>query len=291
MKTEYLIVVWLFSAAVASKPTEKEKSCADFALDHKVLTSPNDIEWCEKFFKDQKAKFRRSFEENLGCELKDLKSAEDFWVCNPECFMKTFDDYRISDLYMKGWISHLHSGLDDSESYSMHVENTRKVVYENIGMSCIDSRTTPTLLQMLFDQAGEMSESTKYCLRRYAVEKQLINSADYGFDLPNSTSHDCEFSFEELDERLSDALILNRKPRSYFGVSGFKIRDCETEHEIIKTNSYEKSSIKFLTIATFDLSSVQKLNLANQMMDAMKSFGNVVLKCMKDYCVENCHEY
>lgn len=108
-------------------------------------------------FNDRKAEYRKSFEASFGCKYNDASSMLEA-ICDPDCFMKVFGDYRIGDYYIEGLISHIHSGKYDSDDspFDRDTERFREVIIYNVGMQCLDSKMTEIILQDEMRQARAM---------------------------------------------------------------------------------------------------------------------------------------
>lgn len=290
MEMKFLFFVSLMLAAVDAELSNQEKHCVDSAFANQTLSSQDDIELCEKFFKDKTADFRSSFESRLGCNSSALDIAN-LWVCNKDCFLKIFDDHKISDLYIKGLISHLHYGTDESDGYLEDVRKTRAMVYENIGIQCLDTKMTAVTFQRFSEDTKTMNDWEKSCTRRYAFEKNLIDPADYNIDASNLSSYDCESIFTRLDKRITPSPVEQKTFRAYFGVNDGAISECENGNEVTKNELFEKNWLTFRTIASFDLSPEQLTSLQERMKSFSKSLSLVVLECIRDYCIDNCKFY
>lgn len=147
-----LILVSFLLAATNATLTEQGERCIESAYKGEALTSSKEIELCTEFLKIQKENFRKNFERGLNanfrkCNKCSVEDACNFFSRNTDCLIKTFDEYRIADLYMKGWIIYLNSEINGKTRVDYH---------------------------SLADRTNDINEQA-ICLRRYAFMKNLIN--------------------------------------------------------------------------------------------------------------------
>lgn len=294
---KFLFFVSLLLVATDAKLSEQEQHCVDFAFENKTLVSPDDINFCKKFFKDQKALFRAEFDGEFTC-ADDRKDACDSVNRIKDCFMKNFDNHRFGDLYVTGLISHLHRKANESEvedefindSYHSALIRSKKIVKTVVRYSeaaCVSNTTKQTNLQRLINKSKRLFVEEIACLRRYAFEKNIIDPADYGFDVSNLTSFDCELAFEILDKKMT--AVIPNKPIAFLGVNDPAISDCENRPEFARM--FNEALLKIRVMSTFDLSSEQQIKIVDVMMVTARSQSTYFLECFKSYCADHCKEY
>lgn len=284
---KFLIFVSLLLAATDAELSEQEKVCVDFAFENKTLTSPDDIDLCKKFFKDRKAEYRAEFEARFFC-LGLKKEACDSKNRTRDCSMKTFDEHRIGDLYMKGLIRYLHSAPNDTGKLTLQrsLSSSKFNVNMLIEFKCVDNAKIEETLQQQFERSKKMPAEEIACLRRYAFEKNIIDPGDYDFDVATLTSYDCESAFKVYDTGLS----ATEPSFIYFGISDQAISDCE-KNKFESTRLIKKTMLRISAIATFDISPQQQSEVINLMIVTVRSASSDFLECVRNYCVDHCEEY
>lgn len=290
---KFAVFILIIVTTVDAKLSKEEKLCVDYAFENKSLSAAHEIKLCKKFFDDQKADFRASFEPLFVCNPDDINLSTFPQVCNLECFTKNFEEYRISDLYMKGLINHLHSEADEEKSieYEFKVNQTRSSAFEHVANQCVDSAMMASFVQLFLKDIKTMTNVEKFCLRRYAVEKNLIDPVEHDFAVSNLTSINCETSFKKYDENMAYASADKKIIRDYFGVHDRAISDCRHGQEASNKKILERHLMKLRAISSFDLSSQQVISLENEIRKMAKSYSLVTLECIRDYCSINCQEY
>lgn len=286
MKFGFLIFLPLLLSAVEAKLREEDKNCVDYAFHNKTLKTSDE---CKKFFDDQKAKFLKEFEPLFNCS-NGTPFAN--WFCDEKCATEAFESSRISDLFMKGLISHLHNKTEENEDESDDIylkiyEKSRKLIFETIAMKCMDSKLAAVTLKSMIEFVKSTSETERKCRVRHAIERKYFDPADYNLNAASLESHDCNSNYEMLDEEFSRLDLFSHYAYSNFGVNDETIRNCMTHKNKFPASFF----MRFRAIAALDLSSEQLTNLENVFMNSAKSYGGVFLECVKNYCSVNCDSY
>lgn len=213
-----------FISAFASVICEfSEKECVEGYFSGQPLDSfREDIESCDVMVKNYKIDFENDVLLHMGLSE------------NRTCIMKNWDEYKITDIYLKGLAYHLSS--DRQRIYfNIEVSVSKSTILGYIKYICNTEGYYNNYFDGLFKSDDDklipkkLDPKTIQCAARNYVQKKIIDPVKYKIDLQSLESYDCS-AVCLLSCRSFYRQLL--RPKSIFGLLSDSIQTC-----MLSTNS------------------------------------------------------
>lgn len=269
VKMKIFLFVCLAISGVASEISERQ--CIESLFHNVKLTSRSEIEACDKVKKN----FTAEFTSNIMARLV----AED----DQTCILRTFDQYHINDVYLKGLIRHLYNDKLNNDEYEDDVDESVEALLKAVKVLCVAGNKYAKEFDESIESHKQNNNTNDFdaelCARKYMFDKRIIDPAEYNVS-PIVNVTDCEKVYEGLEDSFSIHDDETQKPNTFFGLSATKAQDC-TRQKFEKEKLLQKI-FSFNVIVHFDLTNDQVKALRTKYVSWMSSSVRFLLECIKE---------
>lgn len=227
--------------------------------------------------------FRSMFYDEL---MKELKDDEDLSI-NADCLIQKSKEFHIAEISMKKLVY---------ENTERMTKRKRKKAIKSIDYAiekkmetavklCTSSEVFGELFDTLFDGSNDnetdSTESTgeDYCLRKYIVDNNFINTTVYQVNLnPDNidvSKLNCDEVVKQLREEHEEEI--NEEFKLEFKRPSKRVRRCLTK--TFRTHNYFESTIRVFMLGEMNISDEQKTAERNSFIESMQNFYADILKC------------
>lgn len=242
-----------------------KQDCIEFFLENKEIEEDEDAEICAKI---------------------NTKLIDDFkgYFKNPEleetiqnCIYDVLDEYKISNLYLKGLLNHLENKTDH-DTYEFFFNKTQKYLIRPTATLCADPGVTPFDEPKYSQLAAKRNSHDNLCKQKHLIEQNIIDATDYNIDLSTLKVEDCDEIIKKVDNSLT--FLKNVTFQNTFNLEGnFVVRDCIFDKLFKESFAHHKES--FNVIATFQLSLEQRKQMRAKMHEWYQSMAKIELTCFQ----------
>lgn len=192
------------------------------------------------------------------------------------CVVEKFREYKVWDFILYN-IYEKHP-----EEFSFLYFGLGKIVGSSLKTICersqdVDNRLKEFMVNIssIRDKATKEERQPAQCLYKFFVGRKIIDAADFGFDTPDINSTICS-QYSELFESILKKPRepgLGRQPTTHF-------YQCVNRKQGESSDDLDLAVI--MTIATFDLSELQKEKIKAKMLSVWSSDEYINLECARD---------
>ena len=267
---KFLIIFGFVIGVVACEITERE--CVKNFVNHVEVTVNEDAQICENIFKN----FTVEFTDDITSRLRpdDDKA----------CILNKFDVYKISTVYLRGLIGHLHNGTATSEDYEDDVDESKHALINAVKVLCVAHDKYGEKFNTDFYSAKSEDKpdvNTMMCIKKYLFEHNIINPADYNIDTSTvNAAHGCEETHKDLKDTFAMTDDKGDEPNTFFGLSASKALDCASRK--FKSEKVFEKLYSFHVIIDFDLNVDQVNKLRDDFIKWNTSSVRFLLECIEE---------
>lgn len=185
--------------------------------------------------------------------VDDLKTAFDRDVLarfqaesDQNCVLELFENYKISDFYLKGFVHHSLGLSPVSDFKNEAFESTRDTLKAVLAICSADEK-----YGRMFDEALKyrgsskdliIDDSSQQCVKKYYFDNKILNAEDFNVDLA-SINDECKEIYKNLDDASLQGLEVDENLTMY-GLSSTEVQRCSNkrfveEKVLLKLNSFE----------------------------------------------------
>lgn len=195
---------------------------------------------------------------------------------NKTCILDSFQDFKITNLYLKGLQLHQSSKSDEKE-FKENVKMTIRKFLQMFLYRCNVADDLETVFDdTKFSQQQKMSElHLTQCQKIYLIEKKIIDPTEFKIDKASIKVVKCDQINADLDRAVKS--IENAESDDVFGLKDDLAKKCAFEKST--KNNWVLKKISFQVIATFDLSNEKRGELRTEFIEWEKEMTTEFLKC------------
>lgn len=212
---------------------------------------------------------------DFEARVKNQLTADD----NQTCIMKVFDDYKISQLYLRGFANQLRNPV---EKYVEDVDESIDALMNAAKVICIDQATFSSDFDQLFNIAKTSEPSMpEKCVLKYFIDENVIDEKNFNMNLSNLNETLCKGTVKELKENFSLLSDEDESSNTFFGLSASKAQVCTNQK--FKEFKVVEKIFSFQIMSSYgEIEIAQKEKLRLKYIDARTSSVKFLFECMKD---------
>lgn len=228
-------------------------------------------EKCDKIIKS----FDDAYERDIWARLK----AAD----NQTCIIKLFRDYKIFELFLKGFSSH-SLNLTKVSDFKAEARETTTDILKAVQASC----TAEERFGKMFDESVEslrddtgsiVDSSSQSCIKKYYFEKGILDAAEFNVDASKINATDCDDIAQELDNSLSNTVAVDES-LTFYGLPSASVQRCSNERFVEQKVLLKLAS--FEVAVKLGLSPLQVRKLRSDYITWMAANVRFLLECLSE---------
>lgn len=225
---------------------------------------------CEKLFKNYTTEFKNDIIERL--------KAED----DQTCIMKTFGQYNITALYLRGLIKHLYNHSPNNDAYEDDVDESISSLLTAVKVLCTADSKYGEAFDAHFGSVQKHAASSHpdLCRKKYFFDKKIIDAAEYNINPSLINATNCGEVIVELEQFFEIPDDPNEKMNTFFGLPAAKAHEC-TKQKFAQEKVLQKL-YSFQIIENFELSPQQIKQLRLKFIDWTTSGVRFLMSCVNE---------
>lgn len=201
------------------------------------------------------------------------------------CILRVFDDYNITELYLRGLERHVLNDRKNPDAYKSDVEESSDSLIMSAKVLCTaDDKYGDDFNEYfnasLVQKANSEESHSENCVTKYLIDSNVIDSTEYNINVSSLNLTDCEEAIKDLQETFTVEDDEDEQANTFFGLSAVKAQKCTsqkfTEQKVLQ-NLYS-----FQIILNFNLSQSQVDRLRAKYIRWMSSSVRFLLECLKE---------
>lgn len=201
---------------------------------------------------------------------------------NEECILGVFDQYNITELFLKGLEQHIRTGRPSKIAYETDVDESTFAFFKSAKVLCTADSTFRAGFDEFFDQSHKVpseDDAEERCLKKYFIDKGIINPLEYNIDVASIHAVNCEQTIKNLEDSFN-VRDDDDDHNTFFGLSAVKAFKCVTNKYAEEKTLQKIHSIQ--TLIKLDLTDAQKAKLKNDNVKWMTSSVRFLLECISE---------
>lgn len=202
---------------------------------------------------------------------------------DPKCILKTFDEYNITELFLKGLEHHLQSGDSNIDAYETDVDESTQAFLKSAKVLCTADETFREGFGEFFNMTNKQpraEESNKdRCVQKYFIDNNILVPSEYNIDASSINANNCGQIVKDLED-IFNMKDEDEEANTFYGLSAVKAFKCASDkyaqHKVVQ-NLY-----LLQVLVKFDLNQKQTDNLRNNYVKWMTSSVRFLLECIKE---------
>lgn len=177
-------------------------------------------EKCDKIIKT----FDEAYEKDIVARLK----AED----DQTCILKLFRDYKIFELFLKGFASH-SLNITRVSDFNAEAKETTSDILKAVQAICTAHERYGKMFNDSLESLRNSNEaivdsSTQLCIKKYYFENRILDPVAYKVDVSEINATDCDLVVMELDKSSSNTIEVDES-LTFYGLPSAAVQRCSNE--------------------------------------------------------------
>lgn len=188
------------------------------------------------------------------------------------CVFHAQEEFKLTDLYLKGVALHLKSKTDEDE-FMKSFNETMKFLRQLISITC-DSYDVFVKVFERQHQPNKTLNHDDLCIKKYFLDHKIINASEFDIDPTSINVTDCEEVFGGLETKVNEFYELN----NFFGLSLDKANKCMKKN----FNAVHLKWASFDIIGSFEMTDEKLEEVKSRYVKAVKNTFELYLKCLRE---------